>query len=206
MSVSMIKQVAAAAREASSQWLEGDPNQVRRVLNHLIDRITIQPDRVELFVVRQHLREAMLKGLETLPVKFTRSKRKQRPDDVLCLTIEARFNRSNGEMRLLVAPRPGEEVPADPVSSLLKAVARSRNWYDQLIEGEVEGQRSLARQTGLDEHYANRILRCAFLAPDIVEAILDGRQPANLGIERLLKPISPNWAEQRRQLGFPDHP
>jgi site-specific DNA recombinase len=107
MSVSVIKQVAAAAREASSHWLEGDPNQVRRVLNHLIDRITIQPDSVEIFVVRQRLREAMLKGLETVPVKFTRSKRKQPPDDVLCLTIEARFNRSSGETRLLVAPRPG---------------------------------------------------------------------------------------------------
>jgi hypothetical protein len=46
------------------------------------------------------------------------------------------------------------------------------------------------------------MLRLAFLAPDIVEAIAEGRQPRALTLQRLLNPISLAWAEQRRCLGF----
>jgi hypothetical protein len=49
----------------------------------------------------------------------------------------------------------------------------------------------------------SRVLRLVLLAPDIVEAILDGRQPAEVQSNRLLKPISPNWKEQRCVLGQP---
>ena len=43
---------------------------------------------------------------------------------------------------------------------------------------------------------------CAFLAPDIVEAILDGRQPADLTVQKLLRSLPLAWAEQRQRLGF----
>jgi site-specific DNA recombinase len=54
----------------------------------------------------------------------------------------------------------------------------------------------------------SRVLQCAFLAPDIVEAILDGRQPSNLSLERLTGSGLPlSWIVQRKQLGFPPlHP
>ena len=44
----------------------------------------------------------------------------------------------------------------------------------------------------------------ALLAPDIVEAILDGRQPTRMQLERLVKPISSNWEDQSRALGYPE--
>jgi hypothetical protein len=52
------------------------------------------------------------------------------------------------------------------------------------------------------ERYVGRIIRLAFLAPDIVEAILDGYQPADLELERLMKGVPIGWNEQRRALGF----
>ncbi|MCH8998147.1 MAG: hypothetical protein IID48_07745 [Proteobacteria bacterium] len=54
----------------------------------------------------------------------------------------------------------------------------------------------------MTERYVSRILRLAFLAPDIVEAILDGYQPIDLELERLLKGIPVSWDEQRRVFGF----
>jgi len=48
----------------------------------------------------------------------------------------------------------------------------------------------------------SRVLQCAFLAPDIVEAILDGKQPPSLTVEKLLAGIPMEWVEQRRRLGF----
>ena len=106
-------------------------------------------------------------------------------------------------MRLLVPTDSATESPSRPVPSLIKAVARAHHWPEQIIHGELKGRRSIARLTGLDERYVGRVLQCAFLAPDIVEAILDGRQPADLGIQKLLKDIPLDWTAQRRLLGFP---
>ena len=63
-------------------------------------------------------------------------------------------------------------------------------------------RRSIAAQTGLDERYVGRVLECAFLAPDIVEAILDGRQPHDLTAQKLWHNLPTNWVEQRKRLGF----
>jgi hypothetical protein len=62
---------------------------------------------------------------------------------------------------------------------------------------------SIARAAGLDERYVRRILQCAFLAPDIVESILEGRQPAQMTFDRFRQPVPAEWSEQRKLLGFP---
>lgn len=50
----------------------------------------------------------------------------------------------------------------------------------------------------MDERYLSRVLRLAFLAPDITEAILDGYQPAELGLDKVLKGVPLTWADQRQ--------
>ena len=46
--------------------------------------------------------------------------------------------------------------------------------------------------------YVSRVLRLRLLAPEIVEAILDGRQPAGLQLDDLLEPFPLHWEEQRK--------
>jgi hypothetical protein len=58
----------------------------------------------------------------------------------------------------------------------------------------------MAAAERLDRGYLGRILQLTLLAPDIVEAVLDGRQPAELGLSRLLEPLSTEWEQQRRRL------
>lgn len=55
----------------------------------------------------------------------------------------------------------------------------------------------------LDRGYVGRILRLTLLAPDIIQAILDGWEPSGLSLEKLTKPFPDDWSEQRRHLGFP---
>jgi hypothetical protein len=106
-------------------------------------------------------------------------------------------------MRLVFPPDHRGQVPSQPASSLLKALARGRQWYEWIVAGEVSGRRSIAEKLGLDERYVGRVLECAFLAPDIVEAILDGRQPPDLTFKKLTHGLPLSWIEQRRELGFP---
>ncbi len=73
----------------------------------------------------------------------------------------------------------------------------------RLIENSTYGSiKELATAEKVNDSYVCRILRLTLLAPDIVEAILDGRQPKILQLKDLMGRISTDWSEQRRALGF----
>ena len=60
----------------------------------------------------------------------------------------------------------------------------------------------IAQRFGLSDAHVRRLLRFAYLAPDIVEAIVEGRQPRILTVKLLLKGIPLDWADQRAAFGF----
>ena len=122
--------------------------------------------------------------------------------DVARLSVEAKRKRCGGEVHLVISPSSGL-MPAQPRSRLIKAIARAHSWYGKVLRGQALDQRSLARETGLTERYVGKVFGCAFLAPDIVEAILEGRQPRDLTFEKLTRDVPLRWVEQRQRLGFP---
>ena len=93
-----------------------------------------------------------------------------------------------------------------PNLALIKAVGKGLRWRARLLDGEVKNVAELAKQVGVDTHYVVRTLRTGFLAPDIVEAILEGQQPAGLSLEQFRKALPLEWAAQRRLLGFGELP
>ena len=92
----------------------------------------------------------------------------------------------------------------NPDRRLIRAVARAHVWFTQLARGEVTSLREIARRWDLNPGDVSRTLPLAFLAPDIVEAILQGRQPPDITTERLkrLPHLPYAWDRQRRLLGF----
>jgi site-specific DNA recombinase len=86
--------------------------------------------------------------------------------------------------------------------SLVVAVARGRCWARGLRRGDCKDTAQIASKFDLSEPYVRRILRLAYLAPDVVLAIAEGRHPPTLVLQRLLRPIPLAWAEQRQTLGF----
>jgi hypothetical protein len=79
--------------------------------------------------------------------------------------------------------------------SMAKALARAYRWKQQLEDGTYATVSELAKAQRINESYVTRILRLNLLAPDIVEAALDGH--TLLTVDRVAKPISPLWHEQR---------
>ncbi len=88
--------------------------------------------------------------------------------------------------------------------SLISAIAKAYHWLQQLTDGSVASISHLAEASNEDRNEISRFLPLAFLAPDIVEAILSGRQPADLTLERIRRigELSADWQEQRLALGF----
>jgi site-specific DNA recombinase len=197
------KALIVAGKQLAKAWLAKSQTEQREFLGSVIGRIVVRERSLEITILQPVLREALLGNRSA---QFT----KQEPflekgKNVFKLMIDARVKRCGGEVRLLVPTDSANESPSRPVPSLIKAVARAHRWPEQMINGELKGRLSIARCTGLDERYIGRVLQCALLAPDIVEAILDGRQPADLGVQKLLKDLPLDWTAQRRLLGFPSN-
>jgi site-specific DNA recombinase len=86
--------------------------------------------------------------------------------------------------------------------ALMLAVARARSWMRALRRGEYADTIEIARRFGLSDPHVRRLLRFAYLAPDIVEAIVEGRQPRSLTVKLLLRAIPIAWSDQRAAFGF----
>ena len=110
--------------------------------------------------------------------------------------------RKRGGRRLVVAPDGAHWSPprARIGSTLIKALARAHRWKKMLDDGRYGTVTELAAGEKLDRGYLGKILMLTLLAPDIVEAILDGRQPAELGVHVLREGFPVEWGEQRAAL------
>jgi hypothetical protein len=89
-----------------------------------------------------------------------------------------------------------------PDDALVKALARAFRWKRMLDSGEFATIAELAEREGIAAPYLTRVSRLAQLAPDLVEAILDGRQSRDLTLESLREAPPEDWAEQRKLFRF----
>jgi len=122
--------------------------------------------------------------------------------DALTLRVPARLKLCSGEMRLVIPPGQARDLRPWPNATLIKALTRAYKWKKRLFSGGAPSTSAIAKEEGVTERYVSRVMRLAFLAPDIVEGILDGYQPADQELERLLKGIPISWDAQRRAFGF----
>ena len=117
-------------------------------------------------------------------------------DGSIKLTVNVDSKRIDGHRHLVILAPGAERLKQ---TSLLRAIQKSRQWTDMLINGEAGNVSDLAEKLGHKPSYVTRILSLNNLAPDIVESILAGTEPDGLSIEKLTRqPIPEDWNEQRR--------
>ena len=97
------------------------------------------------------------------------------------------------------------QTPRVENAIIIKALARAFRWLKMLDDGVNATLEDLAQATGVAPSYISRVLRLTLLAPDIVEAILDGRQPAELQPDELLAGLPLEWEGQRSHLAAEWH-
>ena len=107
--------------------------------------------------------------------------------------------RKRGGRKLIAVPGSAEVVRERPRvdSAMIKALARAFR-LRKLLETEVYGTiEELAAAEKINPSYVSRVLRMTLLAPDIIEAVLDGRHPTEMTLAVLMRPPPLGWAEQR---------
>jgi 1-acyl-sn-glycerol-3-phosphate acyltransferase len=119
------------------------------------------------------------------------------------LTVRVPFAvRKRGGRKLVVAPEGATwSAPRLRVdSTVVKAIARGFRWRKLLETGVYGTVEEIAAAERINPSYVSRVLRLTLLAPEIVEAILDGRQPAEMTLAVLMKPFPVGWREQTQEL------
>jgi hypothetical protein len=129
---------------------------------------------------------------------------KKRDDRVLVISVPVSFMQRGGRKQIVVPAGAADWQPRANrcENSLINALAKAHLWRRLIETGRHTSAAELSRAEGINESYLCRVLRSTLLAPDIVEAILDGRQPRTLELQSLLKPLPPEWGAQRKRLGF----
>jgi hypothetical protein len=114
------------------------------------------------------------------------------------ITIPIRLHRRGQEVEVRPADNTAQAEPSPPNRRLLRAMTRAYQWRARLETGAFRSIDALSRAEHVNATYVTRILPLAFLAPDLTEAILNGRQGIQLAIEKIrTKAIPVDWGNQR---------
>ena len=117
------------------------------------------------------------------------------PDTV---TIHVPFHiAKRGGRKEMVLPEGAAQAPK-PDNTLVKALARAFRWKRMLESGEFASISELAEKEGIAFTYMARLMRLSLLSPELVDAVMDGHQPANITLANLMDPFPADWKEQHR--------
>jgi len=183
------KMLARAPRLAAA--LSGSPRNRAKFVRSLVEKVIVDEK-----TIRIKMRPSALLGRDGP------SPASEDPNSgAIELTAAVAFKRRGVETKLMLPglDQPNHSGRRDP--ALIKAIARGRAWFDELVTGRALSLQALAERDGITRRYIRRLVGLAFLSPELVEAILQGRQPVELTATRLTELDLPlDWTEQRRLL------
>lgn len=186
---SILRRAAAAANDLDDK----QPRQRRQLLSRLLGRVTLDTGSMRIEIKRADLGNLVLGN--GVPVAAD-------PGCLFELNVPIAMKRRGVEAKLIV--RAAQDKVAAPDQNLVALIAQAHRWFDQLVADEIGSIQDIAERDGIDASDVGRTIQLSFLAPDITEAILAGRQPVDLTARRLRRigALPLDWDGQRRLLGF----
>ena len=156
-------------------------------LTRLIERVGLKKDGIQISI--------------KLPLSSDEGRDVATPNEpALSRFVPMRMKRRGVEMRLIIDGDAASLARID--LPLLDATARAYRWSNDLLAGRARSIGEIARREHLTARHVRRVMRLAFLAPRIVEAIVEGRQPADLSTLAMTQRIElpPLWSAQQQAL------
>lgn len=116
----------------------------------------------------------------------------------IMVRIPITLRRQGGRKQVVTPAGATPWIPTPPRidNTLVKAMVRAHRWRDMLESGDYATVRDLAKAEAINESYLGRVLRLTLLAPKIIEAILEGKQPATLELDDLMQLFPVDWDKQ----------
>jgi site-specific DNA recombinase len=187
-----LREIIGAAKARADELDRSGTERQDELLTALIKSVRLHPDAIRIELKRTGL-AAMIADLDaSAPLA----------GGLVAISLSARLKRRGVEAKLMLQSGTGLRSYAD--QTLIRTIAEARLWIEELAAGRAPSIRALARRYGRDPGEVCRTLRLAFLAPDIVHAILEGCQPIELTPRTLkrIRVLPHRWDDQSGCLGF----
>jgi hypothetical protein len=189
------RRLITRAEEIGRSWPELPTARQRTFVTALIERIDVGANRIDI-----HLRPARRRMLLDIAARSLSS---ATDEEAQILSVPIELRRSGRETKMLIeGTDPFATAKSD--ARLVKLLIRAHRYNATLVDGDAVPFAALAKREGVSPSYFTRLARLSYLAPDITQAILDGRQPRDLTADKLLahSRLPLTWYEQRTLLGF----
>ena len=127
--------------------------------------------------------------------------------DTLHIRIPMQFSRRSSR-KMIVGPDGktiSEMIDAEADNTdytFISALGKAFSWQRMLDEGKYQTPKELAEKEKVEVTHMNRVMRLTLLAPDIIEAVLNGKQPRTLTLQNVVRGFPISWQEQRKVFGF----
>lgn len=127
--------------------------------------------------------------------------------DTLHIRIPMKFSRRSFR-KMIVGPN-GENIDAmadtqedNTDYTFISALGKAFSWQRMLDDGKYATPKELAKKENVEVTHMYRVMRLTLLAPDIIEAVLNGTQPRTLTLQNVVRGFPVSWQEQRKVFGF----
>jgi site-specific DNA recombinase len=201
----VIRRYLESARTFGKRLASASGSDQRAALLGLLQGVTVAESEVRIHVKIDGLSVA-LSAMRNVESQEFRTETPEKRDtgiadgrsneEIVTLSVPVTFKRHGVETRLIIdGGQPSKRLRADP--ALIKTVARAHIWFDDLVRGRITITEIAARE-GMKVSSVAKLLHLAFLAPDIVEAILEGTQSVTTVAHHLIRSHLPVlWQDQR---------
>jgi site-specific DNA recombinase len=191
----LIRTIRAKAQRLADRLTSDHPVEQVECLRQIVVRVDIRPGRLSIELNHKK----MLQMLECSDNADSNREDVRKP---MAIDVPFAIRRRGVEARIVLDN--GRSDQPQPDYKLIEAVAKAHDWFEQMNSGRASSVQEIAASEGMARSDVSSALPLAFLAPDIVSAILAGTQPIDLTWERLKRavPLPSCWHKQRRILGF----
>jgi len=177
-----VQSISQSAECLAKQLSDKRPSRQRAAILELVERVDLYPETIILTIKTDAFSEMNSSNSASLEYP---------------LQLKSR----GIETRLII----GGKARNEPDPNILKAIAKSRQWYAQLKTGDVKSVNALANREGMHRADVGKLLLLAFLSPKVIRAFLNGDHPADLTLDTLkrkLPKLPSDWNEQAAYLGM----
>jgi site-specific DNA recombinase len=172
------------------------PNNDRDLVERYLERVTLTPNHAELRL-RQLIEQAQEldahDGANTLPESAITA--------IKTIAVPWTSPVAAAVKGIIHVPVHNTPIKPGQREALLIAIAKAREWMEDLAHGRVASFAAIARREGKVERHIRLLAPLAFLSPRIVSALLDGTAPADLTLTKLVRALPYSWTEQERRVG-----
>jgi len=184
------------SKSLADKWDKQKLHAQVQLLKKTLHKAVISRNSIEVFYRRSGLTQILLPGtpgpdpIDDAAIDFYQ------------VSVPVKLKRCGIETRLIVEGETPSVAHKRTVQAVQDSLRKALQWNQALISGKANSMAELARSEDVTQRYIAHIIKLAYLAPDIMDAIIKGNVPAQLSLGQLKKDIPLDWDEQRRLFGF----